>query len=226
MDENCSQKVSSSEGMRELSLTVGDSTSETYYVKFVKKAKSISVSCKPDNQYGTSTAVIDNGTVQGTTTSSCVYGSEITLVATPDDKHTFVGWYSDSNCEGSAISTSSSYSITVDNDTKDNYYAKFEYKQETITINMAAITKGDERWAAYIWKSSNVKDYNWIDITGNTFKVPVEYDQLIICRMDGSKTENDWPNRWNQTENLSVSAGSTFTATGWGKDKLITGTWK
>jgi len=226
MDENCSQKVSSSEGMRELSLTVGDSTSETYYVKFVKKAKSISVSCKPDNQYGTSTAVIDNGTTQGTTTSSCVYGSKITLVATPDDTHTFVGWYSDPNCEGIAISTLSRYDITVDYNTKDNYYAKFEYKQKTITIDMSAIKVGNERWAAHIRKSSNISDDKWIDITGNTFKVPVEYDQLIICRMNGKTTENNSNNVWNQSEVLSVSAGSIFTASGWGTGNLIKGTWK
>lgn len=230
MDENCSQKVSSSEGMRELSLTVGDSTSETYYVKFVKKAKSISVSCKPDNQYGTSTAVIDNGTPQGTTTSSCVYGSKITLVATPDDTHTFVGWYSDPNCEGSAITTSSSYDITVDNDTKDNYYAKFEYKQKTITIDISKTSDNtvSERWAAYIWKSSNKSDDKWIDIKNNTFKVSLYYDKLIICRMKGSTTENNWDNCWNQTPKTGyeISKGSKFTSTGWGTGNLINGTWK
>lgn len=36
-DANCSQIVSSSEGRTELSLTVDDSTSETYYVKFKKR---------------------------------------------------------------------------------------------------------------------------------------------------------------------------------------------
>lgn len=230
MDENCSQKVSSSEGMRELSLTVGDSTSETYYVKFVKKAKSISVSCKPDNQYGTSTAVIDNGTPQGTTTSSCVYGSKITLVATPDDTHTFVGWYSDPNCVGSAITTSSSYDITVDNDTKDNYYAKFEYKQKTITIDISKTSDNtvSERWAAYIWKSSNKSDDKWIDIKNNTFKVSLYYDKLIICRMKGSTTENNWDNCWNQTPKTGyeISKGSKFTSTGWGTGNLINGTWK
>ena len=227
MDENCSQKVSSSEGKTELSLTVGDSTSETYYVKFVKKAKSISVSCKPDNQYGTSTAVIDNGTTQGTTTSSCVYGSKITLVATPDDTHTFVGWYSDPNCEGSAITTSSSYDITVDNDTKDNYYAKFEYKQKTITIDISKTSDNtvSERWAAYIWKSSNKSDDKWIDIKNNTFKVSLYYDKLIICRMKGSTTENNWDNCWNQSKDLDVSKGSIFTATGWGTGNLINGDW-
>lgn len=37
MDSNCNQMVSSSEGKTELSLTVGDSTSETYYVKFKQR---------------------------------------------------------------------------------------------------------------------------------------------------------------------------------------------
>ena len=37
MDANCSQKVLSSEGKTELLLTVGDSTSETYYVKFKQR---------------------------------------------------------------------------------------------------------------------------------------------------------------------------------------------
>lgn len=37
MDANCNQMVSSSEGKTKLSLTVGDSTSETYYVKFKQR---------------------------------------------------------------------------------------------------------------------------------------------------------------------------------------------
>ena len=165
MDENCSQTVLSSEGKTELPLTVGDSTSETYYVKFVKKAKSISVSCKPDNQYGTSTAVINNGTPQGTTTSSCVYGSKITLVATPDDTHTFVGWYLDPNCEGSAITTSSSYGIIVDNNTKDNYYAKFEEKETTTTT--------PSTYTIYLTSNKNWQNpycYAWNDVNGHVNK--------------------------------------------------------
>ena len=164
-DAYCSQTVLSSEGKTELPLTVGDSTSETYYVKFVKKAKSISVSCKPDNQYGTSTAVINSGTAQGTTTSSCEYGSKITLVATPDDKHTFVGWYSDPNCVGSAISTLSSYDIIVDNNTKDNYYAKFEEKETTTTT--------PSTYTIYLTNNKNWQNpycYAWNDVNGQVNK--------------------------------------------------------
>ena len=100
-----------------------------------------------------------------------------------------------------------------------------EYKQKTITIDISKVSDNtvSERWAAYIWKSSNTSDYKWIDIKNNTFTVPVEYDQLIICRMDGKTTENNWDNRWNQSKDLAVSAGSTFTATGWGTGNLING---
>lgn len=155
-DANCSQKVSSSDDQPELSLTVGDSTSETYYVKLVKKAKSISVSCKPDNQYGTSTAVINSGTAQGTTTSSCEYGSEITLVATPDDEHTFVGWYSNPNCEGSAISTSTEFSLTVGSsaDVANTYYAKFE-EEKTITVHIKNYHKNWSEVYAHMWNSND-----------------------------------------------------------------------
>ena len=165
MDANCIQTVLSSESKTELPLTVGDSTSETYYVEFVKKVKSISVSCKPDNQYGTSTAVINSGTAQGTTTSSCEYGSKITLVATPDDKHTFVGWYSDPNCVGSAISTLSSYDIIVDNNTKDNYYAKFEEKETTTTT--------PSTYTIYLTNNKNWQNpycYAWNDVNGQVNK--------------------------------------------------------
>lgn len=208
MDEICSQKVSSSEGKTELSLTVGDSTSETYYVKLVKKAKRISVSCKPDNQYGTSTAVIDNGTPQGTTTSSCVYGSKITLVATPDDKHTFVGWYSDPNCVGSAITTSSSYDITVDNNTKDNYYAKFEEKKTTPSTYTIYLTT-NKNWLhpyCYAWNKVNGQvneNHRWPGVamtdTGEKngqgqkiYKIDIssEYTGLIFSNNGSSKTKD------------------------------------
>lgn len=178
-DANCSQKVSSSDGMPELSLTVGDSTSETYYVKLVKKAKSISVSCKPDNQFGTSTAVINNGTAPGTTTSSCEYGSKITLVATPDDEHTFVGWYSDSSCEGSPISTSTEFSLTVGSsaDVANTYYAKFE-EEKTITVHIKNYPNDWSKVCAYMWVDGNNNGWPGVEMTKNT--ATNEYEAKIV----------------------------------------------
>lgn len=232
MDENCSQKVSSSEGKTELSLTVGDSTSETYYVKLVKKAKSISVSCKPDNQYGTSTAVIDNGTTQGTTTSSCVYGSKITLVATPDDTHTFVGWYSDPNCEGSAITTSSSYDITVDNDTKDNYYAKFEEKETTTTApsTYTIYLTNNKNWQnpyCYAWNDVNSdKNAEWPGVamtkTGKTNDYKQEIYKIVISsEYTRLKFSDNGSSETSEVNIENFSAGTAYYI----KDDDTVGTW-
>ena len=35
--------------------------------------------------------------------------------------------------------------------------------------------------------------------------------------MNGATTENNWNNKWNQTEDLPVEGGSTYTVNGWEK---------
>ena len=47
--------------------------------------------------------------------------------------------------------------------------------------------------------------------------LPDEFTNYIIVRMNGSSTENNWNNKWNQSENLKYSADKNLiTATGWG----------
>lgn len=92
----------------------------------------------------------------------------------------------------------------------------------TIKIDMSAIATGTERWSAYLW---NDTDSVWVDIKDNTLSVPSGYENLIICRMNGATTENNWDNCWNQSDNLKVSGGTTYKATGWGSDNLFLGTW-
>lgn len=92
----------------------------------------------------------------------------------------------------------------------------------TIKIDMSAIATGTERWAAYLWNDTGSV---WVDIKDNTLSVPSGYENLIICRMNGATTENNWDNVWNQSDNLKVSGGTTYKATGWGSDNLFSGTW-
>ena len=92
----------------------------------------------------------------------------------------------------------------------------------TIKIDMSAIATGTERWAAYLWNDTGSV---WVDIKDNTLSVPSGYENLIICRMNGAKTDNNWDNVWNQSDNLKVSGGTTYKATGWGSDNLFSGTW-
>ena len=40
---------------------------------------------------------------------------------------------------------------------------------------------------------------------------------VIFVRMNGASTENNWDNKWNQTDDLPVDPGSTYQVEGWGK---------
>lgn len=59
---------------------------------------------------------------------------------------------------------------------------------------------------------SNVKDYN-----GEEF-VPAT---MIVCRMNGSSTENNWDNKWNQTNDLSLEQGLYVTILGIEKSERL-----
>ena len=64
--------------------------------------------------------------------------------------------------------------------------------------------KGNERYAAYIY--NNGADNEWIDLTdANSDGIyelanPQKYAKVIICRMDKTKAENNWENKWDQIE--------------------------
>ena len=64
--------------------------------------------------------------------------------------------------------------------------------------------KGNERYAAYIY--NNGADNEWINLTdANSDGIyelanPQKYAKVIICRMDKTKAENNWENKWDQIE--------------------------
>ncbi len=79
------------------------------------------------------------------------------------------------------------------------------------------------RFAAYFFQDDTHN--HWSDMTelttdAGTYRVeiPSTYNQnVIFCRMNGSKTENVWDNKWNQTADLTVSGnvGKRYEITGW-----------
>ena len=76
------------------------------------------------------------------------------------------------------------------------------------------------RFAAYFFEGET--SFTWVNMKyagENLYSVdiPQGYSQVIFVRMNGASTENNWNNKWNQTEDLPVSAGSTYTVVGWGK---------
>ncbi len=77
-----------------------------------------------------------------------------------------------------------------------------------------------ERYAAYVWNS---RGKNWIDLAAAedgifTAKISDAYTGLILSRMNGETTENNWDNVWNQTADITfteVTDSTLFTITGW-----------
>lgn len=86
------------------------------------------------------------------------------------------------------------------------------------------------RFAAYYWGD---KDNHWVDLTlasdceaVYTAQIPASYSNIIFCRMDGTTTVNDWSNKWNQTEDLTVQNNKVYEITAIGENGAkSTGSW-
>lgn len=120
-------------------LSGDDGKTFSYYAKFSVKSEKFSVGVpKAYSEFGK--VNIDNN--EGVTSGTFKYGDEVTLTAkAANENYKFVGWYTDSNCTGDPIKDSENnvvgenYRFTVDNSTSDYYYAKFEIKTKTISVN-------------------------------------------------------------------------------------------
>lgn len=71
------------------------------------------------------------------------------------------------------------------------------------------IKENNQRFAMYLFDSSTGEN-TWVSMTEDNSgyykaKIPTgKYDKVIFCRMDGSTTENNWNNKWNQTVDLYI----------------------
>ena len=75
------------------------------------------------------------------------------------------------------------------------------------------------RFAAYFFEGD---DYTWVNMKYAgpdlySADIPDGYSMVIFVRMNGATTENNWNNKWNQTDDLSVDPGSTYQVNGWEK---------
>lgn len=147
------------------------------------------------------------GGVVHTSVVTNTYSDTITVTATAvcNEGYQFAGWYSDSDCinkvaDNAVLSVSVSSSI--------HYYAKF-VKSATKTYYFEPNGKwksADARFAAYVHNSTN-DSYNWYDMKYEealscysfTLTLSDGYNEVIFCRMNGSTTDNNWDNKWNQT---------------------------
>ena len=70
---------------------------------------------------------------------------------------------------------------------------------------------GDERFAAYFYGDGDVNawvEMNAVEDVTNLYEVAVptgkNFTKVIFVRMNGSTTENNWDNKWNQTDDLTI----------------------
>lgn len=148
------------------------------------------------------------GGVVHTSAVTNTYSDPTTVTATAvcNEGYQFAGWYSDSDCINK-VADNAELSILVTSSV--HYYAKF-VKSETKTYYFKPKdnywNSADARFAAYVHNSTN-DSYNWYDMKYEealscysfTLTLSDGYNEVIFCRMNGSTTDNNWNNKWNQT---------------------------
>lgn len=79
------------------------------------------------------------------------------------------------------------------------FYLKPNANWLTAGARFALYTMGEEKW------------YDMTNVAGDEdyykAEIPAGITQVIFCRMDGATTENNWDNKWNQTQDLTIEEG-------------------
>lgn len=191
---------------------------KTYYAKYVP-SYTISVALASDSS-NMGTISVSGGNKSGTSISVAP-NTAISFTATPKDGYVFVQWQDASGNKISTLPTTATESKT--------YYAKFK-RVVYLNHNKWDDPEATERYACYIWKSSNEKDYYWIDMKYDSATglyvadYPASgYDKIIFVRMNGSTTANNWDNDWNQTNDITLNGTNNYCIiTGWDKSTTWT----
>ena len=140
-----------------------------------------------------------------------------------------------------SFGTMQAYEVTEDGDvelafmkinasTMDYLYGVYAYREiATKTIGLVPgpwdVADVTERYAAYVWAGEGEeKVEQWIDFAevsgAYATVIPETFTGLILVRMNGETTENNWENKWNQTDDIDFTAiadQTVFTITGWGE---------
>lgn len=135
------QQISDSVGKTSIDVIAQASESSYFKVQLVKKKKTVTLVNKPDGQCGDSNSTIMVDGISRGTSGEFEYGTELEITATPDQNHKFVGWYTDESC-ATKLTDNSTFTVTVDENAKEKYYAKFEYKQKTISVALGTDVTG------------------------------------------------------------------------------------
>lgn len=171
----------------------GDSqTSEnkkSFYAKFKIKTKKITVHPVKNDTTDTSTVNI-NRTLTADTIN---YGETATISAEPGANSEFKGWFTDQDCTERVGENylDKNLSVTVNNDTPTDYYAKFEKKSKsTVTVYFKNVPGWTPPYA-YVWyDNTNNESINesieMTKVSDNYYKVDIDvkYTKIIFKNKD------------------------------------------
>ena len=169
----------------------------------------------------------NNAAFSGTHTSGYptthTYGTATTLKTASKTGYTFDGWFTTSDCSGTAVTSLGATTYTSD----ITLYAKWtEIPPTTVYLKPNNNWKqANARFAVYCWNNEgNIwYDMTKMDCDGGDYymvEIPVAYKDFKFVRLNPATTENNWDDgtKWNETGNLNVPTDSKvlFTVTDWG----------
>ena len=85
------------------------------------------------------------------------------------------------------------------------------------------VADATERYAAYMFNDYELNawaDFAAVEGDNGVYSVtiPARYTGIVLCRMNGETTENNWDNKWNQSEDIKdIKDNALYTITGWGE---------
>ena len=124
------------------------------------------------------------------------------------------------------VKAGSSYKVYCSGSKLGFYGFTYTYSVEeakTIYLKPGVWNADGARYAAYVFVDDATNE--WIDFAAAeeegvyTATIPVGYTGLILARMNGTTPENNWDNKWNQTDNITladIASNTLFTITDWG----------
>lgn len=171
---------------------------KSFYAKFKIKTKKITVHSVKNNTTDTSTVNIN----RTHTTDIINYGETATISAEPGANSEFKGWFTDENCTNKVGENylDLNLSVTVNNDTPTDYYAKFEKKSKsTVTVYFKNVPGWTPPYA-YVWyDNTNNESINesieMTKVSDNYYKVDIDvkYTKIIF------KNKDNWIDQTNDS---------------------------
>ena len=82
--------------------------------------------------------------------------------------------------------------------------------------NIWDVADATERFQLYVWNDDGDRWITGTAVNGKyQFEVPTGFTDGIFVRMDSAKAADDWSSVWNQTGDLTLQIGKTYTITSW-----------